>query len=34
MVTIGGRPILGHIVKHHAHYGHKEFYIALGYKAN
>jgi glucose-1-phosphate cytidylyltransferase len=32
MVTIGGRPILWHIMKHYAHYGHKEFYIALGYK--
>lgn len=32
MVTIGGRPILWHIMKHYAHYGYKEFYIALGYK--
>lgn len=32
MVTIGGRPILWHIMKHFAHYGHKDFYIALGYK--
>jgi len=32
MVTIGDRPILWHILKHYAHYGHKEFYIALGYK--
>jgi glucose-1-phosphate cytidylyltransferase len=32
MVTIGGRPILWHIMKHYAHYGHKNFYIALGYK--
>ena len=32
MVTIGGRPILWHIMQHYAHYGHKEFYIALGYK--
>ena len=32
MVTIGGRPILWHIMKHYAHYGHKDFYIALGYK--
>jgi glucose-1-phosphate cytidylyltransferase len=33
MVTIGGRPILWHIMKHYAHYGHKEFFIALGYKS-
>ena len=32
MVEIGGKPILWHIMKHYAHYGHKEFYIALGYK--
>ncbi len=31
MVEIGGRPILWHIMKHYAHYGFKEFYIALGY---
>lgn len=33
MVEIGGRPILWHIMKHYAHYGHREFYIALGYKS-
>jgi glucose-1-phosphate cytidylyltransferase len=32
MVEIGGRPILWNIMKHYAHYGHKEFFIALGYK--
>ena len=32
MVTIGGRPILWHIMMHYAHYGHKDFYVALGYK--
>lgn len=32
MVGIGERPILWHILKHFAHYGHQEFYIALGYK--
>jgi glucose-1-phosphate cytidylyltransferase len=32
MVQIGGMPILWHIMKHYAHYGHKEFYLALGYK--
>jgi len=32
MVEIGGRPILWHIMKHYAHYGLKEFYIALGYR--
>jgi glucose-1-phosphate cytidylyltransferase len=32
MVEIGGRPILWHILKHYAHYGFKDFVIALGYK--
>lgn len=33
MVTVGGKPILWHIMRHYSHYGHKEFHIALGYKA-
>ncbi len=32
MVEIGGRPILWHIMKIYAHYGHKRFILALGYK--
>ena len=32
MVEIGGRPILWHIMKHYAHHGLKEFFIALGYR--
>lgn len=32
MVEIGGRPILWHIMKIYAHYGFKEFVLALGYK--
>lgn len=32
MVEIGGRPILWHILRHYAHYGFKDFVIALGYK--
>jgi len=32
MVSIGGKPILWHIMKTFAHYGHREFVIALGYK--
>src|SRR5258708_25345228 len=34
MVEIGGRPILWHILKHFAHYGYQEFFIALGYKGD
>lgn len=33
MVPIGGIPILWHIMKTYAAFGHKDFYIALGYKA-
>lgn len=32
MVPIGGRPILWHIMKSYAHYGHKDFILCLGYK--
>lgn len=32
MVRIGPRPILWHIMRHYAAYGHTEFVIALGYK--
>ncbi len=32
MVEIGGQPILWHIMRHYAHYGFKDFVIALGYK--
>jgi len=33
MVEIGGRPILWHIMKYYSLFGHKEFFIALGYKS-
>ena len=33
MVPIGGKPILWHIMQTYAKYGHKDFYVALGYKA-
>jgi glucose-1-phosphate cytidylyltransferase len=34
MVEIGGRPIVWHILKHYAHFGFREFCIALGYKGD
>jgi glucose-1-phosphate cytidylyltransferase len=34
MVQIGTRPILWHLMKYYAHYGHKDFIICLGYKGN
>ena len=33
MVKVGGYPILWHIMKTYAHFKHKDFYLALGYKA-
>ena len=34
MVTIGTRPILWHIMQRYSRFGHKDFVVALGYKAN
>ncbi|TMJ53591.1 MAG: glucose-1-phosphate cytidylyltransferase [Alphaproteobacteria bacterium] len=33
MVPVGSRPIIWHTMKYFAHYGHKEFILALGHKA-
>ncbi len=33
MVQVGGKPILWHIMQTYAKFGHKDFYVALGYKA-
>ncbi|MGZ4316803.1 MAG: glucose-1-phosphate cytidylyltransferase [Gaiellaceae bacterium] len=33
MVPIGPRPVLWHVMKYYAHYGHTEFVLCLGYKA-
>jgi len=33
MVPIGHRPILWHVMKYYAHFGHKEFILCLGYGA-
>ncbi len=34
LVKIGYRPILWHLMKYYAHYGHKDFILCLGYKAD
>ncbi len=34
MVNIGYRPILWHVMKYYAHYGHKDFILCLGHKAD
>jgi glucose-1-phosphate cytidylyltransferase len=34
MVTIGSRPVLWHLMKYYAHFGHKDFILCLGYKGN
>jgi len=33
MLMIGSRPILWHIMKYYAHFGHRDFILCLGYKA-
>jgi glucose-1-phosphate cytidylyltransferase len=34
MVQIGSRPILWHLMKYYAHFGHREFILCLGHKGN
>ena len=34
MVDIGGRPVLWHIMKTYAHFGHRRFVLCLGYKGD
>src|SRR6201996_2387667 len=34
MVPIGYRPILWHVMKYYSHYGHNDFILCLGYKAD
>lgn len=34
MVPIGYRPVLWHVMRYYAHFGHKDFILCLGYKAD
>jgi glucose-1-phosphate cytidylyltransferase len=34
MVNIGYRPIIWHVMKYYAHYGHTEFILCLGYRGD
>jgi len=34
MVHVGSRPILWHIMKYYAHFGHKDFILCLGYRGD
>jgi glucose-1-phosphate cytidylyltransferase len=34
LVPLGGRPILWHLMRYYAHYGHKDFTVCLGYKGD
>jgi len=34
MVSIGYRPIIWHLMKYYAHYGHTEFILCLGYRGD
>jgi glucose-1-phosphate cytidylyltransferase len=33
MMRIGSRPVLWHVMRYYAHFGHTEFVLCLGYKA-
>ena len=33
MVLVGQRPILWHVMKYYAHFGHKDFILCLGHKS-
>ena len=34
LVTVGDRPILWHLMRYYAHYGHKDFILCLGYRGD
>lgn len=34
LVTVGTRPILWHLMRYYAHYGHKDFILCLGYRGD
>jgi glucose-1-phosphate cytidylyltransferase len=34
MVHVGNRPILWHVMKYYAHFGHRDFILCLGYRAD
>ena len=34
LVSIGHRPIVWHLMRYYAHYGHKDFVLALGYRGD
>lgn len=34
MVPVGDRPILWHVMRYYAHFGHREFTLCLGYRAD
>ena len=34
LVNIGIRPIIWHLMRYYAHYGHKDFVLALGYRGD
>jgi glucose-1-phosphate cytidylyltransferase len=34
MVPIGYRPVVWHVMKYYAHFGHKDFILCLGYRAD
>ena len=34
LVTVGYRPIIWHLMRYYAHFGHKDFILCLGYRGD
>jgi glucose-1-phosphate cytidylyltransferase len=34
LVTVGHRPVMWHLMRYYAHYGHRDFVLALGYRGD
>jgi glucose-1-phosphate cytidylyltransferase len=34
LVNIGYRPLIWHLMRYYAHFGHKDFILALGYRGD
>lgn len=34
MITVGGKPLIWHIMDHYSNFGYKEFVVAVGYKGD
>src|SRR5882762_8030031 len=34
LVTIGNRPVVWHLMRYYAHFGHRDFVLCLGYRGD